>query len=91
MNDYLHNLAKPWPSLVSFWKGLIKSSAYLKWEAAGYPEGQDLTFWLEAETEFMPQADEWISLIELAERRKQLHENYLHPNVVFRNKFEQTV
>jgi hypothetical protein len=29
----------------------IRLRAYLKWEAAGRPEGDDLSFWLEAEQE----------------------------------------
>jgi hypothetical protein len=29
----------------------IRRSAYLKWEAAGRPEGHDLFFWVEAERE----------------------------------------
>lgn len=30
----------------------IRTAAYLKWEAAGFPPGDGVNFWLEAEEEF---------------------------------------
>lgn len=32
----------------------IRLCAYLKWESAGKPTGDGITFWLEAERELMP-------------------------------------
>lgn len=35
----------------------IRERAYLKWETAGYPPGDGVNFWLEAEQELMAEAD----------------------------------
>jgi len=35
----------------------IRERAYLKWEAAGYPEGDGVEFWLSAEQELLSEAN----------------------------------
>lgn len=35
----------------------LRERAYLKWEAAGYPEGDGANFWLEAEAELLAELD----------------------------------
>ena len=34
----------------------VRNRAYLKWEAAGMPDGDGVNFWLEAERELLPRA-----------------------------------
>jgi hypothetical protein len=36
----------------------VREKAYLKWEAAGYPDGDGINFWLEAEAELQQATDQ---------------------------------
>src|SRR5579872_7071666 len=45
------------PTMASDPRQIIQEMAYSKWEQAGWPSGDGVNFWLEAEQEFFGQQD----------------------------------